>query len=162
MINKYKNTTIAIFIALSASSSFASSVGAQSQVTAEIENSCILTNPLNLSFEYDNLNGHQAQQSMGIKCTTGANYKIVLDYGLNGDGQKRRLNNNKNGDLLSYQIYKKGESVVVGDGKDGSSVFEGIYAAQEELLLDMDVKVAPGQYVSSGLYTDTVVANIQY
>ena len=162
MINKYKHKTIALLIVLGTSSSFASSVENQAQVTAEIQNSCILTTPLNLNFDYDNLNGHQVQQAMGIKCTRGSNYKVVLDYGINGSEQKRRLNNNINGDLLNYQIYKKSESLVIGDGLNNTYAFEGIYSSQQELLLEMDIKVTSGQFVASGLYTDTVVASIEY
>lgn len=159
---KLKAGLIISLISLGCSQVMAAPAETQFDVNARIENSCVLTNPLNLSFEYKNDEGHISSQSMGIKCTTGSTYKIVLNYGLNGNSSIRKLSNDKNSDLLSYQIYVKDSSNIVGNGDNGTVVFEGVYARQESLLLEMDVKVPRGQYVSQGTYKDTIMADIQY
>lgn len=160
--SKMRGFLIGFVSLVGSASAMASPATTQMNVAAQLENSCVITNPLDLSFEYKNSEGHLTSQAMGIKCTTGATYKVSLNYGLNGDVNMRRLTNGVNSDLLNYQIFVKDSEVVVGDGNDGTHVFEGVYAAQESLMLEMDVKVPSGQYVSQGTYVDTILTHIQY
>ncbi|MEQ1439342.1 spore coat U domain-containing protein [Fontimonas sp. SYSU GA230001] len=97
-----------------------------------------------------------------VLCTTGTAYRILLGQGTYGSSvTNRKMKDTVSGDMLSYALYSNagysnnwgetiGTDTVAGTGT-GLNVTHTVYG-----------RIAPSQYVTPGVYTDTVAITVDY
>lgn len=131
-------------------------------VTAEVTANCLITaNPLDFG-SYDPVSTHASadldgSSSLDVTCTDGTDAKIVLDMGTSG-GASRAMQNGAH--QLGYELYSDaGRSIVWGaieaEGRDytGTGLQEAVTVYG---------RIAAGQNVPAGTYTDNVIATVTF
>nr|WP_276583969.1 spore coat U domain-containing protein [Pseudomonas sp. RIT-PI-AD] len=98
--------------------------------------------------------------SFGLQCSTGTNYSVAIDSGLNASGTQRRMSNG--GAYISYNLYQDtARTVPWGNGSNGGSVLSGTGsgAAQEVVVYGrVPVQATP----AAGTYLDTVQVTVTW
>lgn len=164
---------LAALLALGAAlpgSASAGSASANLSVTATVAASCsIATAPVSFG-TYDptgagNLN---ATGSVSITCTLGAIPTITLGLGANASGATRRMSNGTS--YIEYELYQP-STVVAGApcaytqvwGTSGLAVFTPVAAISNATrTYNVCGQAAQGQNVTTGTYTDTVTATVNF
>ncbi|MDB9320881.1 spore coat U domain-containing protein [Nodularia spumigena CS-591/04] len=161
----------AIFIAAgSAAPAMAGTETSNVEVTATVSRSCTISaNPIAFG-NYDPIGTHataalEATGSLTTTCTNGSSSLVTLSQGnspeaSSTDAEPRRRLENGNNDFLSYEIFT-GETRVANWGNtDNSSVM--VSGTGQQVNTTIYARIPAAQNVSSGNYTDTVVATIDF
>jgi spore coat protein U-like protein len=139
-------------------------------VSADVQTSCLIaTLPVNFGV-YDPFGAQAAtplDNSAGavvVTCVNGLPITIRLGAGLAGGGSgagiTRNLQGPNPGDLLGYQLYSDSPGGTVwGDTPASGVATAGTGAAQS---LAIHGRVPEAQNPAAGLYTDTVVASVDF
>ncbi|MDF2447188.1 MAG: hypothetical protein K0S46_2424 [Moraxellaceae bacterium] len=139
-------------------------------VSAEVAASCAIdADPLAFG-NYDPVVTHASSAlagatTIGVTCTSGAAATITLSQGLNAAGGStsdlplRRMSNG--GSMLSYELYHdSGRTLVWGESIATGSDYTGTGSVS---TLDVYGLIPAGQNsVTTGSYTDTVVATVNF
>jgi spore coat protein U-like protein len=137
-------------------------------VTASVENSCVITGGTLAFGVYDTVSGAavNASTSINVECTAGAITTITLGEGANEDtgstpaAPARRLYDG-DASFLSYSLYSDaGRTTAWGDTAETGKGYTAITA--EAAALTVYGRVAANQDVPAGSYTDTVVATVTF
>jgi spore coat protein U-like protein len=92
-----------------------------------------------------------------VACTKGSTGVVSLDNGTNASGATRRMKSGAN--FLSYEMYNdSGRSVVW----NASNTVSYLAASKATSSLTLYGRVAAGQDIPVGAYTDTVIATITF
>ena len=151
-------------LALTASLNAATS-SAPIEVTAEVVSNCVIATS-NLAFgQYDPLAGNSTQHldaaaNVTMVCTRATSAALSLDSGRNSNGATRTLAGSSQ--RVSYQLYRdSGRTQEWGGGAAGSLQFvsEGVHKPQQVTLYG---RIPPGQEVPSGIYSDVVMATVDF
>jgi spore coat protein U-like protein len=107
--------------------------------------------------------GSSGVRHVDITCTKSTAYTITANAGLNGTMTNRKLISADGLSVLNYtiQVDLGSTSPNFGDGTSGTSVYNGIGTGINNRIITY-FKIAAGQYVKSGTYTDTVVYVLSY
>lgn len=166
----YSSLTIAVLGAGLASVTHAATATSNMPVSAEVAASCAITaDPLAFG-NYDPVVAHASSALSGattlaVTCTKGAAATITLNQGLNfeegstADAPKRRLISGTS--TLNYQLYRDdARTLVWGESSASGSSHTGTGSSS---TLDVYGQIPAGQNgVTSGTYTDTVVATVNF
>ncbi len=95
-----------------------------------------------------------------IACTKSVSPNIGLGLGANASGAVRRMTNGT--DFLSYELFSNSSRTTVWGNASGSWLAAGAATSKAERSFDVYGRVAPGQDVSVGAYTDSVVATVNF
>lgn len=146
----------------SASPARAGESTASMTVTAEVAANCLISaNPLDFG-SYDPVGAHasvalEGASNLDVTCTDGTDAVIVFDMGTSG-GSGRAMQNGAH--ELSYELYSDaGRSIHWGDieadgvSYTGTGIQEAVYVYG---------RIAAGQNVPAGTYTDNVIATVTF
>lgn len=133
-------------------------------VTITIEKSCDVTATQNVAFadSVSVADTVEAQGSVSVKCTNGADYNVALNGGATDDVAARQMSNGT--DTIAYQLYQDaalgdvwgettGTDTVEGTGTGFTgNDFDHVVYAQATLTGDE----------TAGDYTDTITATVSF
>jgi spore coat protein U-like protein len=144
----------------------ADSATAVIQVSASVRRNCIIaTQPLAYG-AYDPVGSNvtsplDATATIQLTCTKGTSAQIGLDPGANAQGAVRRLTDGSTG-FLSYELYQDtGHSIVWTN--TGSGILDaGAAPSKQPRPFTVYGRIAGGQDVPVGSYTDSVVATVNF
>jgi len=135
------------------------------EVSAEVVSNCVIATS-NLAFgQYDPLASNSTQHldasaAVTMLCTRATSAELSLDSGRNSSGATRTLAGSAQ--RVTYQLYRDaGRTQEWGGGTSGSLQFvsEGIHKPQQVTLYG---RIPPGQEVPSGMYSDVVMATVDF
>ena len=165
-------TRIGLAIAIGVIGALGSTLAAASKtadltVNASVANNCTISTGAIAFGPYDPV-GANATAGSGdlsgnghvyVACTKGAAATIDLGNGGAADANSRRLTSGA--DTLTYQLYRSDGSTVWGAGSGTGGV---TYNSTSKTQTDLVVvgKVAGGQDVAAGTYTNTIVATVNF
>lgn len=137
-------------------------------VTASVQNSCVITSGALAFGVYEVASGVavDASGALRVACTAGAATTITLGQGANPDAGSsdsvplRRLSDGVTG-FLSYTLYSDpGRANVWGDTEGTGKGYTAASAAPADQIIYG--RLAAGQAVPVGAYTDVVVVTIMF
>jgi spore coat protein U-like protein len=136
-------------------------------VNASVANNCTLTTGAIAFGPYDPV-GANATAGTGdltanghvyVACTKGAGATIDLGNGGAADANSRRLTSGANN--LTYQLYRAdGTTVWAAGAATGGVTYNSTSKAQTDMVVVG--KIAGGQDVPAGTYTNTIVATVNF
>jgi spore coat protein U-like protein len=154
--------TAMVLMAADASAQTATSTFA---VTANVVSKCTITSTALAFSDYDPLVTNavtplDANGSVTVRCTKGTNSNIGLDLGLAPTGVIRRMSGG--GDFLEYQLYKEAARNNVWGNSGADLVNPGVSPSMAPRVVTVYGRVFAGQDVTSGGYSDSIVATITF
>ncbi len=137
------------------------------QVSANVLKNCLVTaNDLAFGDYVPSEGDISGQTTVDVRCTSGVDYTVALDFGVNGGTDAARFMSDGS-QSLEYNLYRNaGETEVWGDGS-GSSFTVGGTGGGMGVANAIDVYgVLPdstaNQAVFDGTYTDTITVTVTY
>lgn len=103
--------------------------------------------------------------SLSIRCVgIGAGVSpisVSLSPGVSGSFQPRKMT--KIGDTLNYNLYLDPNGARIwGDGTSGTQIYSAAVSNNQLVNLTIFGRIPPGQDVSVGAYTDTIVLTVNF
>ena len=149
---------------LTVSTAHAQSVTANMPVKIEILNACeISTAPTELDFGIHGVLSANIDQfsNISVTCTTGANYNIGLNGGLQlpADTSDRKMSNGTN--TVDYQLYQTAARSTVWGNLIGTDTVTSIGTGIEQNF-SVYGRVPPQTTPPAGVYNDTVLVTVTY
>ena len=134
-------------------------------VTANVVSKCTITSTALAFSDYDPLVTNavtplDANGSVTVRCTKGTNSTIGLDLGLSPSGAIRRMSGG--GDFLQYQLYKEAARTNVWGDSGADLLNPGVSPSMVARAVTVYGRVFAGQDVTSGGYSDTILATITF
>lgn len=129
-------------------------------VSGSVSATCSVTNATLPFGSYLASTARTASGAIALTCSTGATYSISLAAGANANAGSRRMANG--GSFLAYELFSNsGLTLLWGNGTTfGQPVAgTGTGAAQN---VSVHGRIAAGQFVPAGNYSDTVVVTVSY
>jgi spore coat protein U-like protein len=136
-------------------------------VSATVAANCtISTTPLAFG-AYDPLvtNAVAALDATGgvvVACNKNTATTVGLALGAHATGSTRRMLDTVSGDFLTYELYQPGGYVTVWGNAAGSWYTPAVAPSKAPRTFQVNGRVAGGQDVSTGSYSDTVVATVTF
>lgn len=108
---------------------------------------------------YDAAAALDATTTITVQCTSGTAYAVALDGGESGDIGNRTMSSGSG--LLAYNLFQDSANTILwGDGAEGEElVGVGNGASQVATVYG---RIESGQFVSPGVYIDTITTTITY
>lgn len=134
-------------------------------VSASVVGNCTITTAAVAFGNYDPVGVNAATDldatgSVTVTCTRGAGLSIDLGLGNNASGAARRMKD-AGTNYMGYELYSNaGRTTVWGTGASGLTIVGAPNITPR--VYTVYGRVAAGQDVAVGNYTDTVVASINY
>jgi len=156
---------VAVVLGFASTASAQSSANANLAVSATVISNCTISTAALAFGNYDPVGVNAVTPLDGtgtvtITCTQGAATTIGLDLGGNASGSTRRMTNGT--DFLDYEMYQDAPRTTVW-GNAAPDLFTPAvapsYAARNFTVYG---RVTAGQTVSTGAYSDTVVATVNF
>jgi spore coat protein U-like protein len=163
-----KSLSAALLVAGVAASQHAAADGATLNISAVVNNNCIVsTNPIAFG-SYDPIVSHAATAldgtgTVNVTCTNGAPATVALDEGSHSTGSgsipQRRMSNGA-ASFLGYQLYQDpGRGEVWGADEGLEVAIMGTGLTQSLVVFG---QVPAGQNVPAGNYSDTVFVTVAF
>lgn len=153
------SSMVAGLVLVFAASAEAATATATLTVTATVQNGCSIDNS-SLSFgtytagQTSNLDG---QGTIRVRNCLNSQVTITLDGGSSGDVNNRQLASGAN--RLNYQLYKDpGRTQIWGNGQNAASM----QILQDPANIPVYGRIAAGQSVPAGTYSDTVTITLNF
>lgn len=160
-------TSIAFVLALAvAPPALATTATSSLQVSATVANTCSISTSAVAFGTYDPLVANASAPldqtgSVTITCTKGLDATIGLNLGSNASGSTRRMTDGAS-DYLTYELYKDSGRTAVW-GNSGADLNDpGPAPSKAPRAITIYGRVAGGQDVPAGSYTDTVTATVNF
>lgn len=143
----------------------AATATANLSVTATVIANCSISTSAVAFGNYDPASAHSASPLDGtgtvtITCTKGSGPTIGLDVGSNASGSTRRMTDGS--EYLSYELYQNSGRTTVWGSSGGAIYDPGTAPSSAARALTVYGRVAAGQDVTVGSYSDTVVATVTF
>lgn len=144
----------------------AQSASTNLSVTANVTANCTISTTAVAFGVYDPVvaNDTAAKDATGtvtVACTKGTVPTIGLGLGSNASGSARRMLG-ASGDYLTYELYQPSGYTTVW-GTTGANLFAaGASPGRAARGFTVNGRIAPGQDVDTGAYTDSVVATVNF
>jgi spore coat protein U-like protein len=143
----------------------AGSATANLSVTATVSNNCTISTTTVAFGAYDPVvtNASAALDGTGgvtIACTKSATSTIGLGLGSNASGSTRRMANGT--EYLTYELYQETGRATVWGNSGGGLYTPAAAPSFAPRTFTVYGRVAAGQDVPAGSYTDTVVASVNF
>jgi spore coat protein U-like protein len=149
----------------------AGSASANLAVSASVANNCTISTTAVSFGTYDPLSAVDTDStgSVTITCTKGTSATIALDTGAHASGATRRMDDGS-GNVLSYELYHPanlnpgaGAAYTTVWGAAGGNLFAPAAApSKASRTFTVSGRIAAGQDVAAGSYTDTVQATVNF
>ncbi|MBH2964617.1 MULTISPECIES: spore coat protein U domain-containing protein, partial [Serratia] len=97
--------------------------------------------------------------TLGLNCTTGTNYTVALDNGLNASGSQRRMASGVPA-YISYNLYQDSAHAVPWNSTTG--VLTGTGTGSAVPLIVYGLVPAAGTTPAAGVYNDTVTMTVTW
>nr|WP_232230762.1 spore coat protein U domain-containing protein [Serratia sp. SCBI] len=97
--------------------------------------------------------------TLGLNCTTGTNYTVALDNGLNASGSQRRMASSVPA-YISYNLYQDSAHAVPWNSTTG--VLTGTGTGSAVPLIVYGLVPAAGTTPAAGAYSDTVTMTVTW
>ncbi len=157
---------IALSIAAGGLTVYADSATAVIQVSASVRRNCLITTQPLAYGAYDPVGTNatsplDATAAIQLTCTKGTTAQIGLDPGANGQGTIRRLTNGATG-FMTYELYQDSGHSVVWTNTGSGIVDAGAAPDKNPRPFTVYGRIAGGQDVIVGNYTDSVVATVNF
>jgi spore coat protein U-like protein len=161
---KFALLPVAAFVLTTADAS-AQTATSSFAVTANVVSKCTITSTTLAFSDYDPLVVNattplDANGSVTVRCTKGTTSTIGLDLGLSASGAIRRMSGG--GDFLQYQLYKEAARTNVWGNSGADLLDPGASPSMAARVVTVYGRVFAGQDVTSGGYSDTIVATITF
>ena len=165
-----KKTLLCITLALSSFLAQAATTQADTKVSAALNNACIIkTDDVNLgTYNPNSTHTTEALLKVSFFCSPDVAYIAGLSTGSSLSFTKRTMKNS-NGENLKYNIYvwyeENGESVILADNNNDNNItFNNTSPSTSAAWQDFYFKsvIDKNQYVSPGVYSDSITATISY
>lgn len=139
-------------------------------VSTTVVNACTINSAGNLAFpNYDpaSATATTGTSTININCTKNDAYTMALDYGIHGGSAANRVMQDAGTDTLNYNLYTDAamtlvwnSSCGVGNNCDsGTGAGPGAGNAQAYTVYG---KIAAGQNVAAGSYSDTITVTVTF
>jgi len=158
--------TIVFVLTAGVTGAAAQSASATLQVSANVSRNCtITTTPLAFG-AYDPVvanvtNPLDGIGSVVIACTQGTTSTIGLSVGANAQGAVRRLSDGASA-FMTYEMYQDSTRTVLWGDSGAERLDAGTAPSRDPRTFTVYGRVAQGQDVPVGVYTDSVVATVNF
>ncbi len=144
---------------------FAATSTASLSISAAVANNCTIGTTAVSFGSYDPLVTNasaplDATGSVTITCTKGAVTTVGLNLGGNATGSTRRMLSGT--DFLTYELYKDSGRTAVWGNSGADLLNTGTAPSKAPQTFTVYSRVAAGQDVPSGSYSDTVTATVNF
>lgn len=152
----------AALLLLAAPAAQAATASGSFNVQVVIQETCIVTSPSSTTLDFGTqtlLNANvDAQTNISVQCTTGTDYDISLDNGLN---TSRRMRQGATANYINYQLYTNSTRTTVWPTTAGTAPYTnlGTGAAQ---TITVYGRIPAQTTPPAGTYTDTVAITVTY
>jgi spore coat protein U-like protein len=127
-----------------------------------IQETCIVTSPSSTTLDFGTqtlLNTNvDAQTNIGVQCTSGTDYDVSLDNGLN---TSRRMRQGATANYINYQLYTNSTRTTIWPTAAGTAPYPNIANGSAQTITvygRIPVQTTP----PAGTYTDTVAITVTY
>lgn len=149
-------------IALPATASAATD-GEAMPVTAEVINGCTISaSPMNFGSLFGVTGSARTTSTIALRCTPNTAYGVELDYGLNKQGQNRRMFNPVGNRYLRYRVFADAAYSQQWDERPRRQVSGNTGASGMVTLTAYGEIPSVTNLSASGTYSDTVVVTVQF
>ena len=144
---------------------FASSTTANLSVSATVSNNCTISTNAIAFGAYDPIVTNatanlDATGSVVITCTKGATTTVGLDTGANASSGTRRLASS--GNYLTYELYQDSGRTTVWSNTGAGLLSVVAAPSKSSRTFSVYARLAGGQDIPAGTYTDTIVATVNF
>lgn len=167
-MNRIKLATIVFLTAAALPAATAGTDTDDLEITASVENTCVITGGTLAFGTYDTIAGVAVDGSatISVECTAGATATITLGQGAHADtgstdaDPARRLNDGGT-NFLAYELFlDAGRTSEWGNTEGTGKSYEAVSA--EAVSQNVYGRLLANQDVPAGSYTDTVVATVTF
>ncbi|HTK29299.1 MAG TPA: spore coat U domain-containing protein [Vicinamibacterales bacterium] len=135
-------------------------------LSASVASNCTIASSAVSFGTYDPVVGNVSSNldgtgSVTVACTKGATATIALNLGANASGSTRRLGDGS-GNFLTYEIYQDSSRVTVWSNSGGGLLTPAAAPSAAPRSFTAYGRVASGQDVPPGSYTDSVTATVNF
>lgn len=170
-------TSLSVALLAFAGAASAGQASGTFKVTAQVQGSCIVSSTEDIQFgTYDPVNLHatsaqnlDAQGKVSVRCTAGStNVKVALDEGLtkaSGSSCATPLRQVKSAkdDVIAYSLYQDtGRATAWGCDASNEANIPSFASSLTPVELVTYGRIAGGQFVPIGTYTDTVGVTVTF
>ena len=155
-MNKNKILTVLAISSINISPVFAETIKSDIQVSAKIENTCVVSTR-NINFnQYSPMRNidHEGGGAVYLYCTKNMPIVFSIDGGSSGDiSQRTMIGNSGNNDKLKYNI-----------SIDGYNIFDSYadFGTGFNVGYTIMGKIPSGQYVKQDTYSDVLTVTVNY
>ncbi|WP_299313633.1 spore coat U domain-containing protein, partial [uncultured Halomonas sp.] len=105
---------------------------------------------------------HEATSMISVTCTSGAEYDLSLNEGVNADGTTRRMVDSGGTNYVSYRLYSNsGHTTLWGDGTFGDAVTDTGNGEEQQITVYGRVEADDNATTPpAGSYSDTVTVEV--
>jgi len=161
-----RTVTLATALTAIAAPALAATATANLGATATVINNCTISTAVLAFGNYDPVNVNAAAPLDGtgtvtIACTKGSTVTIGLGLGSNASGATRRLTDGS-GNFLTYEVYQEAAHTTIW-GNAGAALLSPA-AAPSKAARNFTAygRVPSNQDITAGIYTDTIVATVNF
>jgi spore coat protein U-like protein len=134
--------------------------------SAAVANNCTITTSPVAFGSYDPVGVNAATNldgsgSVTVACTRGTTATIGLDLGSHASGSTRQLSNGS-GSFLTYEFYQDSSRSTVWSNSGSGLVSPPAAPSKDGRVFNVYGRVALNQDVTSGTYSDTVTATVNF
>lgn len=152
----------AAMLLLAAPAAQAATATGSFNVQVVIQETCIVTSPSSTVLDFGTqtlLNANvDAQTNIGVQCTSGTDYDVSLDNGLN---TSRRMRQGATSNYINYQLYTNSTRSTIWPTAAGAAPYPNIATGTAQTITvygRIPVQTTP----PAGTYTDTVAITVTY
>lgn len=132
-------------------------------VSAEVVSGCTITaNPMNFGSLFGVTGSARTSTTIHLRCTPDIAYGVELDYGLNKQGQSRRMFNPVGNRYLRYRVYSNAAYTQLWDDRPRRQVSGNTGPTGMVTLTAYGEIPTISNLAASGTYNDTVVVTVEF
>lgn len=132
-------------------------------VSAEVIDGCTITaSPMNFGSLFGVTGSARTSATISLRCTPNTAYGVELDYGLNKQGQNRRMFNPVGNRYLRYRVFADAGYSQQWDDRPRRQVSGNTGATGMVTLTAYGEIPSVTNLAASGTYSDTVVVTVEF
>lgn len=136
---------------------------AEVAVSAEVITGCTVTaSPMNFGSLIGVTGSARTSAAIRLRCSPNTTFGVEMDYGLNRQGNNRRMRNPVGNQYLRYRIYADAAYTQQWDDRPHRQVSGNTGASGMVTLTAYGEIPTVSNLAASGVYSDTVVVTVQF
>ena len=157
-------TTAAALFTLNPASAQAATATDTMAVSATVTTACVLTaSPLAFgNYNPTSTSATDAATTINVTCTNGTSYTVGLSAGTTSGSTVTARKMTRNGTNLNYAIYQDSGRTTNWGNTSGTDTPASAVAGASATTLNVYGRIAAGQNVAAGSYTDSVTVTVNY